>query len=167
MRQEKIILLLVVIVVILSIMFITGIGYAVETDRMLKISDNALLVPEQTDFKIAFTGVPTYKGEGCATLKITGTTTATMNITELESVGDTVICSFQVKNESDYLQANINTQVTNTNTEYFKVTSSVLDNNIKPKGGKSTIEVAVELIKSPINKVEKTAICIKIFATPQ
>ena len=166
MRQEKIILLLVVVVVILSILLITGVGYAVETENVLKISDNALLAPEQSDFKISFTGNPTYTGDGVATLKITGTTTATMNITGLESVGDAVTCIFQIENKSSYLYADIYAQVTNTNSEYFKVTSNVSKSNIKPKTGISIIKITVELIKLPINKVEKTDICANIFAKP-
>ena len=38
MRQERIILLLVIVMVVLSILLITGVGYAVETDNTLKIA---------------------------------------------------------------------------------------------------------------------------------
>ena len=167
MRQERIILLLVVVVVILSILLITGVGYAVETDNTLKISDNALLAPEQSDFRVGFTGNPTYIGDGVAILKITGPTTATMNITGLDSVGDSVTCIFQIENKSSYLYADIYAQVTNTNSEYFKVTSDISENNIKPRKGTSNIKITVQLIKLPINSVEKTAICVNIFANPQ
>lgn len=167
MRPERIILLLVVIVVILSILLITGIGYAVETDNTLKISDNALLSPEQSELKIAFTGEPKYTGNGVAILKITGSTTATMNITGLDTVGDSVTAIFTIANKSNDIYAEIYTKVTNTNTEYFKVTSTLSDSIIKPKTGKTTLKITVELIKSPIDNEENTDICTNIFANPK
>ena len=84
MRQEKIILSLVVVVVILSILLITGVGYAVETDNTLKISNDALL--QESDFRIAFSGEPTYSGNGHATVKLVGHTMAIMNITGLKKL---------------------------------------------------------------------------------
>ena len=60
----------------------------------------------------------------------------------------------------------IKIEVTNTNTEYFDVTSRVIDKKISPKNGKTNIEVEVELIKLPINKDQKSNIGIKISAEP-
>ena len=167
MRQERIILLLVVVVVVLSILLITGVGYAVETDNTLKISDNALLSPGQSNLRIEFYGEPEYTGKGVAKLKLTGPTTATMNITELNSVGDSVTVIFTIANKSSDLYADICTKVTNTNIEYFNVTSTLSESTMKPKTGKATLKVTVELIKLPIYNEEKAAICIDVFAKPQ
>lgn len=166
MRQERIILLLVAVVIVLSILLITGVGYAVETDNILKISDNALLSPEQSDFKVAFIGEPRYTGKGVATLKLTGPTTATMNITGLEAVGDSVTAIFTIANKSEYIYADIYTKVTNTNTEYFNVTSTLSESTMKPKMGKTTLKITVELIKLPIDNDVKATICTNIFANP-
>lgn len=166
MKQERIILLLVTVVVVLSIILLTGVGYAVETENTLKISDNVLLEPGQSDFMVVFSGEPTYRGKGVAKLNITGTTTATINITELKSVGDSVTAIFTIENKSDYLYADIDAKVSNTNTEYFSVTSRLEESRINPKNGKTTLEINVKLIKLPIYKEEKASICINIFAYP-
>ena len=166
MRQERVILLLVIVAVALSIQLATGMGYAVETDDILKISDNVLLIPEQSDFKIAFAEEPTYTGNGVATLNLTGPTTATMDIAGLEDVGDSVTVIFTITNKSNYIYADIYAKVTNSNTEYFNVTSTISNSTMKPKTGKATLEVTVELIKIPIDNEQNAAICTNIFANP-
>ena len=85
MRQDRIILLLVVAVVILSALLVTGVVYALETDNII-VSDNPQLTAEQSDFKIEFMGEPTYSGKGVTELKITGSTTAEINVTGLNNV---------------------------------------------------------------------------------
>ena len=166
MRQERIFLLLVSIVFILTILLITGVGYAAETENLIKISEKPSILYEQSDFKIVFSGESEYKGNGVADLKITGDRTATINITELKAVGDSVTVIFTIENKSRYLSANIRTEVTNTNTEYFRVSSRLAKSTINPQNGKVALEIEVELIKRPIYKDEKSYISINIFAYP-
>lgn len=167
MRPKKIILLLEVVVVILTILLTTGVGYAIETDNTLNISEKEVFVAKQSDFKVRFTGEPRYTGKGVAKLNLTGETTATMNISGLKSVGDSLTTIWEIENKSRDLYADINTSVRNTNTEYFNVTSKVSNSILNPKNGKTTIEITVELIKLPIEKDEKADICINITAKPR
>lgn len=60
--------------------------------------------------------------------------------------------------------AEIYAEVTNTNTEYFKVTSTLSNSRIKPKEGKASLKITVELIKLPIYKEEKAYISTNIIA---
>ena len=166
MKKEKTILLLLGVLIVVAISLMTGVGYAVEMDDTLIISDNSLLTTKQSDFKIEFTGQPTYTGNGVATLKITSPTTATMDITELNSVGDSITATFTISNKSNHIYADLYAEVTNTNTEYFKVTSLLSESTIQPKIGTSTIKLTVELIKLPQDKEERAAICTNIFANP-
>jgi len=166
MRQDRTIILLVIILVVLSILLMTGVGYAAETDSMLKISDNPILLPEQTDFKIEFLGDPKYTGNGVAKLKLTSPTTATMDITGLKKTGDSVTAIFTIANKSNNLHADIYAKVTNTNTEYFKVTSILSESTIKPKVGKTTLKITVELIKLPIDREQKSDINVSVSANP-
>jgi len=166
MRQEKIILSLVILAITLSLILITGVGYAAETGNYLKITDNPLILAEQPDFKIGFSGNPTYVGDGTAVLKIIGPTNATMNITGLKSVGDAVTAIFTVENNSNNIYAGIKTKVTNSNTEFFDVTSSVSEHIIKPKTGTTILKVTVELIKLPIEKDEIAYISVDVIANP-
>lgn len=165
MKQDKIILLLVIMFMILLVLFVTGVGYAAEDNNISTVNNSKSLELCEKEFNVVFSGEPTYKGKGVAELAITGPRTATINITELEKVGDTITAIFTLESKSDYLYADINTEVTNTNTEYFNVTSRLTDNKISPKNGKINIEIDVELIKLPIYE-EKSSISVNIFANP-
>ena len=164
MKKEKTILLLLVVVIVVAISLMTRVGYAIDMDDTLIINDNPILATSQSDFKIEFTGEPTYTGNGVATLKITGPTTATMDITELNSVGDSITATFTISNKSNYLYADLYAEVTNTNTEYFKVTSILSESILQPKTGTTTIKLTVELLKLPQDKEECATICTNIFA---
>lgn len=166
MNSDRIVLLLVTILIVLSMILISGVGYAVETGNTLKISDNASLEPGEKDFSIAFSGEPICRGKGLAQIMITGKTTATINISELEKAGDSVLAIFTIENKSDYLYADICADVTNTNTEYFNVNATLSDYKISPQNGETKLEINVELLKTPIDKEESASICIKIFASP-
>ena len=166
MRQEKIILSLVMVVLLLSMILLTGVGYAAETGNILKISDNPVLVAEQADFKILFSGDPIYIGDGIAVLEIIGPTSATMNITGLKTVGDYVTAIFTIENQSNNIDAEIKTKVTNTNTEFFDVSTSVSEDIINHKYGKAIITITVELIKLPIENDETAYISTDVIAIP-
>ena len=166
MRQEKIILSLVVLVIILSIFLFTGIGYAVETDNLLIVNQSNSII-NQTGFEIAFAKETRYIGNGTAELRVIGPTTATINITNLKNIGDYVTAIFTIENTSGDISAELEAKVTNTNTEYFNVTSTLSDAVIESKTGKVTLEVTVELIKLPVEGEEKTDISASIIATPK
>ena len=166
MRQERIILSLVMLVLVLSIILITGVGYAAEIGNTLKISDNPLLIEEQEDFKIEFNKNPTYIGDGIAKVQMIGPTSATIDITNLNAVGDYVTVIFTIENKSNSICADIKAKTTNTNTQFFDVTSSLSESIIKPKTGKTTLEIKVELIKLPIKDNETSYISIDLTASP-
>ena len=166
MRQEKIILSLVMLVLVLSIILMTGIGYAAETGNTLKISDNPLLILEQDDFKIEFDKNPTYIGDGIAEVKMTGPTNAIIDITDLKEVGDYVTVIFVIENKSNSICADIKTKVTNTNTQFFDTRVSLSESILKPKIGKTILELTVELIRLPIKNDETSYISIDIMANP-
>lgn len=164
MKQQNIILLLVIVAVALIISLTASVGYATVTDFT---NDQALRTPGGTEFKVTFNGNAQQSGTGTAKTKITGPTTATMNIEGLKKVGDYVTVSFEIKNYSRDIDAILSKTVTNTNKEYFKVTATLSNNKIPAKNGKETISVKVELIKLPIKNVVTTNICVKVVATPK
>ena len=165
MRQDRIILLLVVAVVMLSALLVTGVGYALETDNII-VSDNPQLTAEQSDFKIEFMGEPTYSGKGVTELKITGSTTAEINVTGLNNVGDFGKAIVTIGNKSSDLYAELNAKVTNTNTEYFKVSCDLSETYLEPRTGRTILKITVELIKLPIEKDETSHISIDVIANP-
>ena len=166
MRQEKIFLSLVMLALVLSIILATGVGYATETGNTLKISDKPMLIEEQEDFKIEFNKNPTYLGNGSAKVEITGPTKANIDISNLNAVGDYVTVIFVIENKSNSLDADIKTKVTNTNTQFFDVTTSLSESIIKSKTGKTIMRLTVKLIKLPIEKDETSYISIDVIASP-
>jgi len=124
------------------------------------------MTPAQSDFDIEFTGNTSYTGEGKCAVSLTGATTATINISELEHVGDSVTAIFTIANKSNDLFAEIDVKVTNTNTEYFNVTSRLSDTILNARTGITTLEITVELIKLPICNNESANIGASILAKP-
>ena len=161
MKQQKIILLLALVTMALVMFLSTNIGYAsVETYR----GDDIITSPEKANFRVRFIGTPTYTGDGKAYIRITSDTTARMNVTGLSKAGDSVTAIFKIKNESHSLAAELSEIAKNTNKEYFKVTASLSKNRISARNGEAVLSVKVELIKTPINRVEATYINVNVIA---
>jgi len=167
MKQQKVIFLLLVVTSVLIILLTTGVGYAAVTDNKLKINDNITASPEYADFKVEFTGETSYTGDGRANVKVTGKTIASMNITGLDSAGDSITVTFNIKNTSNEFYALLSERVTNSNTEYFRVTASMQEDRIGPKNRKTELYITVKLIKTPIYKEERANINVQFIATPE
>ena len=161
MKQSKTILLLTVIVAIILL----GIAYAAIQDIKLSINATATAVPDQSNFKVEFIGDPIYIGDGEAIVEITGINTARISVSRLTAKGDTLIASFNIKNQSKDLIANLSKSVSYSNPEFFKVTSEVKDTSLDPKEI-TTVEIKVELIKTPISTNPKSDIEVKVIAKP-
>jgi len=160
-------IVLIVLVAVLTL----GIGYAAISAVNLIINGNATANPSDTNFKVKFlkeTGVtPKITSEygGTGDIDVTSDTTATFNITGLDAVGESAVANFKVKNESNNVGAEISLSVTNSNSEYFKVTETIQDNKLQA-GEETTATVKVEMIKTPINNAVTTSITATLIATP-
>ena len=89
-----------------------------------------------------------------------------MNKTGLKAVGDSIKAIFTIENQSNNIDAEIKTKVTNTNTEFFDVSTSLSEYIINHKEGKSILTITVELIKLPIENDEIAYISTDIIANP-
>jgi len=160
-------IVLIVLVAVLTL----GIGYAAISAVNLIINGNATANPNDTNFKVKFlkeTGVtPKITSEygGTGDIDVTSDTTATFNITGLDAAGESAVANFKVKNESNNVGAEISLSVTNSNSEYFKVTETIQDNKLQA-GEETTATVKVEMIKTPINNAVTTSITATLIATP-
>ena len=160
-------IVLIVLVAVLTL----GIGYASISAINLIINGGATANPSDTNFKVKFlkeTGVtPKITSEygGTGDIDVTSDTTATFNITGLDAVGESAIANFKVKNESNNVGAEISLSVSNSNSEYFKVTETIQDNKLQA-GEETTATVKVEMIKTPINNAVTTSITATLIATP-
>ena len=163
MKNPKVFLLLSVVVATL----VLGIAYAAIQNVTLTVSGTTTVTADQANFQIKFTGNPTYAvtGHGAAKLNITGDTTAKMDVSNMTTVGDKVISNFTVINESADLIAYLSTSATHTNTEYFNVTTTLGTTELAPKDTTTTLQVIVELIKTPIEN-QGTTIAVEFVASP-
>ena len=87
------------------------------------------------------------------------------DVTGLTKVGDYAEAVYIVRNDSNGVGAEISLSVTNSNSEYFKVTETIQDNKLQA-GDETTATVKVEMIKTPITDTVSTTITATLTATP-
>jgi len=160
MKQQRTFLLLSVIVAVL----VLGVAYAAITSVTLNVNGNVLASAEQGNFKVKFVDDPTFDGTGTAIVKVTSDTTATMDISGLTSVGDTMQVTYLIENTSADIYADLTKSVTNDNSEYFVVTSELSHERMVP-GSKAKLYVTIRLAKTPLVD-QKAQIGVKIVADP-
>lgn len=167
MKQQKVFFLLLVIAVILTMFLTAGIGYAAVTENTLINNNNLISAREKENFKVSYVGIPTYTGDGNIKLEIIDGNSAILNITGLKVVGDTATASINIKNTSYNMKAVLSSIVENSNPEYFNVTATLSKQKLTSKADEATLKISVQLIKLPLNGIEKTNITIKVSAKPE
>jgi len=164
MRQQKIILFLVILTVSLTIFLTANVGYASVTTYR---NDDIMSIYEKENFRVKFYGKPTVSGYGNAQVRIVGDTDAKMNVSGLKKSGDYVIVNFGIKNTSNHTPAILSKIVQNSNPKYFKVTATLSENEIDAKEGKTNLSIKIQLINTPIEKPERSNICVRVIAEPK
>lgn len=185
MKSPKTFLLLSVIVAVL----VLGIAYAAIGNITLTVNGSATAAPDATNYKVAFTGdttltgsfinkdttIDSLKSAGKVSISATAdaiSATLTINEGALVSVGDTITATLDIKNSSVDLQAAITDTTTNSNEEYFEVTSSLSKGTLLPDGKTSadftdsaTLTITVKLIKTPL-AAQNATITTTVLAVP-
>lgn len=151
---------------VVSAILIMSIAYAAISKIQLDVKSQVTVTPNQANFKVAFTGEPTHTGDGTVELDITGDITATMNVSGLTVKGEKLTAKFNVINTSVDLTAYLSSSVTHNNTEYFAVTATLDDTELAPVNGTTTLNVTVELIKTPITANQTDTITVQLVASP-
>lgn len=158
----------IILVTILLVVVVLGIGYAAITALDLKINATGSATPNTTNFAVEFSGEPITGGQGTVTAKINtdDKLKATMNVTGLTAKGDYATATYTIENKSTDLSANLSVvEPTNNNQEYFKVTYNLAENTIT-SGKTTTIQVKIELIKTPIDTDKSVVSDIVVKADP-
>ena len=159
-KTSKIILTMIVIAIL-----IIGVGYAAIQNITLNISGTATADPSQSNFKVMFSGTPTVSDETYVTAAVTDDINATINVEGLTKAGDTVFATYTVQNTSTDLSADLSVATTNSNTEYFTISSELAKTSLIA-GEATTITVTAELAKTPITESVSTTIGVQITAVP-
>ena len=164
MRQRKTIIGLAILVAVL----IRGVGYASITGISLTIGGDASVA--EVDLDVKFTNVTTSPGTTNATVdaEITSDTTATIDVTDLERVGDEVTATYTIKNNETDLSATLAVpEVVVSNTTYFEVTTDMTAARTLAAQATTTVTVTVRVKKTPVLSTDDTTtITVSIDAEP-
>lgn len=159
MKEKNTFISLVVFIILLAAILLTDIGYANENILNYNINNNTT----SSEFDVSFNTNSDYQNNN---IKITSSKTATFENIILNKVGETEKFIIPITNNSNTLSANISSSVSNTNPEYFKVTCNMSKSILQPKSDEAFIEVSIELIKLPLNSIERTDLLINLLAEP-
>ena len=155
----------IILVTIIATLILLGLGYAAIQNITLNITGNVAAQVNAENFKVRFVGTPTVSDGIYATAKIENDTNASITVSDLTSKGQYVTASYDIKNESGDLSADLNILATTTNMEYFTITSKLGKQSLSA-GETTNVLVTVELIKTPISGPVNTDIDIELTAIP-
>lgn len=151
-------------VALLVAVLMLGVGYAAIADVKLNVTGNVTANPSDANFKVEFTGTPQKSTGVEASISETNKLEATIDVTGLTQAGDVATATYTIINNSEDLTANLTASVIeNSNDEYFKVTPTLASSSIA-KGVSTTLEVKVELIKTPVAGDETGTIKVQVNA---
>ena len=154
---------------VLVAIVVLGVGYAAISAVNLIINGNATASVDQNNFKVHFTQAQAISGStgasGTSSIDTQDDTKAIFDVTGLTKVGDYAEAVYTVRNDSNGIGAEITLNLTSSNTEYFKVTETILDNKLQA-GEETTAKVRVEMIKTPITDSVSTSITATLTASP-
>ena len=155
----------IILVTIFATCLLLGLGYAAIQNITLNITGNVTAQVNTENFKVRFFGTPTVSDSIYTTAKIVDDTNATIEVSGLTSKGQKVTASYDIKNESGDLSADLNVLATTSNMEYFTI-SSKLGKQSLVAGETTNVLVTVELTKTPISGPVSTDIDIELTAIP-
>jgi len=174
MRAPRTFLLLTVIVAVL----LMAVAYAAISNVTLNVTGNVVATGDQGNFKVAFSGAPTYKVvNGNFTPAVEGSAsglTARIDVSGMKTRNDEIELIFPIKNSSTDIYAYLSWEANITNSEYFEISEIFKSNNIESNedagenvgpGNIQYVHVCVKLIKTPIEDVS-TKITINVEASP-
>ena len=154
-------------IALLMVVLVLGIAYAAITGS-LTITGNVVATPDSSNLKVQFTGIttPSTPTDGVTATAVAGATDATLNVEGLTTAGQKRTATFNIKNNSDELNALVDVTAEEINgTDFFSINAEVANptKELKP-GDETTVTVTVELIKTPIADVSGT-INVELEAT--
>lgn len=159
---------LTIVLILLAAIFFVAVGYAAMSNVTLYINGSATATPKDENFKVKFSGEPTFTktvDTAVVTPKITDDLNATLEVSGLSAKGDSITATYTIANFSSDLSASLSATQTNSNTEYFDVKYNFAKATIT-KNDSTTITVTVTLIKTPITEDQAATIMTTITATP-
>lgn len=141
--------------------------FIIKKDDKEQIEDNTEIDAEE-NFNVHYLSSKTSPtiigGTGTATIS-EDKKSASFYVNNIVSNDDRAYIKYDIYNDSNGYNANIDINITNSNPEYFKVSKEIENDFIREKN-KTTVTFIIELIKSPINTEETTTVSGTIVAKP-
>ena len=153
-------------VVLIAAIVLIAVGYAAISNINLTISGTASGEGSDNNFKVVFTGTPTSGvGQGTATGSINTEHSAEMTVSGLTTSGDSASVTFEVKNESTDIYADVAvTAGASEESGDFTITTTGGGTSIAP-GTTTTVTVTVTLNKTLVTS-SSTNINVSLVASP-
>lgn len=127
-----------IVLVVLIAVITLGIGYASISAINLIINGNATASVDQNNFDVHFVSTsdtPSLSGNvtptGSASISGQDNKVALFDVGGMTKVGDYVIATYTILNNSNGIGAELSLNLTNSNSEYFKVTETVTDTQLQ------------------------------------
>ena len=155
----------IILVTIVATAILLGLGYAAITNITLNITGTASANVNQDNFDVSFVGTPTVSESTYATARIEDELSATIAVSGLTKAGQEVTATYDIKNNSSDLSADLKVAATSSDTEYFFISSKLAKSSLVAKES-TTVTVTVRLTKTPIDGNVSTNIDIDLTAMP-
>lgn len=149
-----------------ALVLILGVGYAVVNYVDVSISGTA--GAKTQPIKVSFSKVKTVSSSDKVSATATsGTLSGTISVSEL-TLNETVSATYTIQNTETDVDATVVQQaISNSNSEYFQVTTDAATAKTVSKGGTVDVTVSVKLIKTPVKEADNSAsITVTFRATP-
>lgn len=158
-----------IVLFVLIGLVVLGIGYAGITAVDLIVNGHGLVTASQANFIVHFISTTTSPkittGTGTAWIDRNDDTIASFEVTGLSKKGDTAVATYTVKNDSNDIGADVSIELEYTNCEWFRVTESIQDSQLKA-GDSTTVLVTVELLKTPVDEDISTVVTGRLISNP-
>ena len=155
----------IILVTIVATCILLGLGYAAIQNITLNITGTASANVNQDNFDVSFVGTPTVSESTYATARIEDELSATIAVSGLTKAGQEVTATYDIKNNSSDLSADLKVLATSSDTEYFFISSKLAKSSLVA-GESTTVTVTVKLTKTPIDGDVSTNIDIDLTAMP-
>ena len=155
----------IILVTIIASLILLGLGYAAIQNITLNISGTASANTDDANFNVRFTRVVDVSDSTLITASKTDDTNAKIVVSGLTEKGQRATATYEILNDSADLSSDLNVATTNSNTEYFYISSELAKSSIKAKET-TTVLVTVELLKTPIGDPVNTNIGVSLTGIP-
>ena len=155
----------IILVTIIATSILLGLGYAAISNITLTVSGTAAASAVQSNFDVGFASVTEVSDYTYVTASVDSNISATINVSGLTQSGQTASATYEIKNNSSDLSTDLSVSTSNSNTEYFTISSRLANTSLKA-GESTTVTVTVELTKTPIGEDVSSRIEVVLTAMP-